>query len=127
LVSFEVAQVTGSEMDTGDFDKDDMVLDKFVEANPLFQSREVKELDTGGHIPPRCTFSFNDDDYFKEIPMFLNPYYEYSLHYNDHISERNIPRDNINLFDEFIDHLFDIQTLNPKPDVLDSINTFSIK
>jgi hypothetical protein len=69
-------------------------------SNLLFQSREVKKLDTSLHIPPRCTFSFNDDEYFKDIPMFLNPYYESSLHYDDHVPDRKIPRDHINLFDE---------------------------
>jgi hypothetical protein len=56
--------------------------------------------------------------------MFLNPYYEPSLNHDDPVPDRKIPRDHINLLDEFIDHLFDIQTLNPK---FDSIDTFSIK
>ena len=59
--------------------------------------------------------------------MFLNPYYESPLHYDDPVPERNILKYDINLFDKCIYHLFDIQTLNPKPDVLDSIDTFSIK
>jgi hypothetical protein len=54
-------------------------------ANPLFQSKEVKELDTIGYVPSRCTFYFNDDDYFKNIPMFFNPYYELSLSHDDPI------------------------------------------
>jgi hypothetical protein len=50
----------------------------------LFQSREVKEFDTSRHIPPKCTCFFNEDDYFKDIPIFLNPCYESCLHH-DHL------------------------------------------
>jgi hypothetical protein len=35
LVSFEVVKITSSEMDIGAFKKDDMVLDKVVEALEL--------------------------------------------------------------------------------------------
>jgi hypothetical protein len=83
-----------------------------------------------------CTFYFNDDDEFKGIPMFLNPLYESSLHYHDPFSDQKIPKDGINMFDECIDHIFDIQTLNPifdiqalnhKSEVLYPIDTFNVK
>jgi hypothetical protein len=56
--------------------------------------------------------------------MFLNPCYESSLHHDDPVPDRKVPRDDTNLFDEFMDHPFNVQTLNPKSD---SIDTFSIK
>jgi hypothetical protein len=92
-------------------------------ANPLFQSKEVKELDTIEHVPPRCNFYFDDSDYCRDIHMFFNPCYESSLHHDDHVPDRKVLRDDINLFDEFMDHPFKVQTLNPKSN---SINTFII-
>jgi hypothetical protein len=83
--------------DIHEFDQDLKLYKMF--ANPLFQSKEVKELDTIGHVPPRCTFSFDDDNYFKNIPMFFNPYYESSLNHDDLVPDRQIPRDHINLCD----------------------------
>jgi hypothetical protein len=56
--------------------------------------------------------------------MFFNPYYESYLNFDDPLFDRKIPRDHINLFDEFIDHLFETQILNPKSD---SIDTFILK
>jgi hypothetical protein len=94
-----------------------------IVANPLFQSREVREFDTSRHIPPKFTFSFNEDDYFKDIPMLLNPCYESSLHHDNHVPDRKVPRGDTNWFDEFIDHPFKVQTLNPKSN---SIDTFII-
>jgi hypothetical protein len=55
--------------------------------------------------------------------MFLNPCYESSLHHDDHVPDRKVPRNDTNLFDEFMDHPFNVQTLYPKSD---SIDTFSI-
>jgi hypothetical protein len=46
------------------------------------------------------------------------------LNHDDLVPDRKIPRDHINLCDEFIDQLFDTQTLNIKSDPID---TFSIK
>jgi hypothetical protein len=92
----------------------------------LFQLEEFNHLDIDTPLD-MCTLSFDNDDEFKGIPMFLNPLYESSLHYDDPISDRKIPKDDINMFDECIDHIFDIQTLNPKPEVLDPIDTFNVR
>ena len=97
--------------DIHELDRDLKLYD--ITVHPLFQWREVREFDTSRHIPPRCTFSFNDDDYFKDILMFLNPLYESSLNHDEPVPNRKIHRDQINLFDEFIDHLLDTKTLNP--------------
>jgi hypothetical protein len=93
----------------------------------LFQLKEVKELDICMHTPlDMCTFSFNNDDEFKGIPMFLNPLYS-SLHYDDPISDRKIATDGIMMFDESIDPIFDIQTLNLKPEIFNPIDAFSVR
>ena len=82
------------------------------------------------------TFSFNDEDEFKGIPMFLKTLYESSLHYHDPFSDKKIPKDGIKIFDECIDHIFGIQTLNiifyiqalnHKYEVLDPIDTFNVR
>jgi hypothetical protein len=59
--------------------------------------------------------------------MFLNPLYESSLHYDDPICDEKIPKDDINMFDECLDHIFDIQILNHKYEVLDPIDTFNVR
>jgi hypothetical protein len=92
----------------------------------LFQLEEVSHLDIDTPID-MCTLSFDNDDDFKGIPRFLNPLYESSLHYDDPIYDRKIPKDDINMFDECIDHIFDIQTLNLKPEVLDPIDAFNVR
>jgi hypothetical protein len=56
--------------------------------------------------------------------MFLNPYYESSLHHEGPVPDRKVPRDDTVLFDEFMHHPFNVQTLNLKSD---SIDTFTIK
>jgi hypothetical protein len=73
-----------------------------------------------------CIPSFNNDDEFNGIPMFLNPLYS-SLHCDDPIHNVKIARYSIKMFDESVDPIFDIQTLNLKTDVLDSIDVFSIR
>jgi hypothetical protein len=103
--------------DFHEFDRDFKLYDIIV--NPLFQLREVREFDTSKHIPPKCTCFFNEDDYFKDIPMFLNPCYESSLHHDNHVPYRKIPNDDNKLFDEFINHPFKVQTLNPKSNSID--------
>jgi hypothetical protein len=40
---------------------------------------------------------------------------------------RNIATDNIRMFDDSIDPIFDIQTLNHKPKILDPIDAFGIR
>jgi hypothetical protein len=90
----------------------------------LFQLREVKELDTSLHIPPRCTFYFNNDDEFMGIPTFLNPLYESSFHYDDFISERKIATDDMMMYDEYIDL---IETLNLKPQIFNPIDAFRVR
>ena len=90
----------------------------------MFQSKEVKELDIIEYVPPRCTFYFDDNDYCRDIPMFFNPCYESSLHHDDPVPDRKVHKDDINLFAEFMDHPFNVQTLNLKSD---SIDTFGIK
>jgi hypothetical protein len=108
--------------DINEFNQDLIKLYKIF-ANPLFQSKEVKELDTIEHVPPRCTFYFDDSDYCRDIPMFFNPCYESSLHHDDLVPDRKVHKDDTNLFVEFMDHPFKVQTLNPKSN---SINTFII-
>jgi hypothetical protein len=100
----------------------DLNLYKFF-SNPLFQSKEVKELGTIEHVPPRCTFYFDDSDYCRDIPMFVNSCYESSLYHDDLVLNRKVHGYDTNLFVEFMDHLFNVQTLNPKSN---SINTFII-
>jgi hypothetical protein len=95
-------------------------------SNPLFQLEEINHLDIDTPID-MCTLSFDNDDDFKGIPRFLNPLYESYLYYDDPIYDRKIPKDDINIFDEFIDHIFDIQTLNLKPQVLDPIDDFNVR
>jgi hypothetical protein len=56
--------------------------------------------------------------------MFFNPCYESSLQHDDPVLDRKVPRDDTYLFDEFMHHPFNVQTLNLKSD---SIDTFSIK
>jgi hypothetical protein len=46
--------------------------------------------------------------------MFLNPCYESSLRHDDLVSDRKVPRDDNNLFDEFMDHPFKVKILKPK-------------
>jgi len=58
--------------------------------------------------------------------MFLNPLY-HSLHYDDPISDRKITTYNIMVFDEPINPIFDIPTLNLKPEIFNSIDTFSVR
>jgi len=58
--------------------------------------------------------------------MFLNPLY-YSLHYDDPISGRKMETYGIRMFDESIDPIFDIQTLNLKLGIFNPINAFSIR
>jgi hypothetical protein len=55
--------------------------------------------------------------------MFFNPCYESSLHHDDPAPNRKVHRYDSNLFVEFMDHPFNVQTLNPKSN---SINTFII-
>jgi hypothetical protein len=55
--------------------------------------------------------------------MFFNPCYESSLHHDDPVPDRKVHKDDTNLFVEFMDHPFNVQTLNPKSN---SINTFII-
>jgi hypothetical protein len=100
----------------------DLNLYKIV-ANPLFQSREVKELDTIEHVPPRCTFYFNDSEYCRDIPMFFNPCYESSLHCDNPVPDRKVHKNITNLFSKFMYHPFNVQTLNTKSN---SVNTFII-
>ena len=95
-------------------------------SNPLFQLEEVKDCDTTVHTPLMCTLSFNNDDEFKGLPMFLNPLYA-SLEYDDHTLGEKIASDGIMMLDEFIITIFDIQTLNHNPEVLDPIDAFSIR
>jgi hypothetical protein len=92
-------------------------------SNHLFQSKKIKELDTSGHTPPRWIFSFNNYDYFKDILMFLNSYYKSSLHHDDHVPDRKVPRDDTNLFDKCIDHLFNVQTLYHRSSIIDTFST----
>jgi len=74
-----------------------------------------------------CTLCFDNDDDFKGIPRFLNPLYKSCLHNDDPIYNKKIPKYDINRFDDCIDHIFDIQTLNPQTEVLNSIDTCSVK
>jgi hypothetical protein len=92
-------------------------------SNPLFQSKEDKELGTIEHVPPRRNFYFDDSGYCRVIPMFFNPCYESSLHHDDPVPDRKVPKDDTNLFDKFMDHPLKVQTLNPKSN---SVNTFII-
>jgi hypothetical protein len=97
-----------------------------VISNPLFQLEQVKEFDVCMHTPlDICTFSFNDDDEFVEFPMYLNPLYS-SLHYDNPISDREIATYGITIFDESIDPIFHIQTLNLKYEIFNHIDTFNV-
>jgi hypothetical protein len=98
-----------------------------VISNPLFQLEEVKELDICMYTPlDMCTFPFNNDDEFKGIPIFLNPLYESSLHYDDPIFYRKIATNDTIMFDESIDPIPHIQTLNLKPKIFNPIDSFSV-
>ena len=55
--------------------------------------------------------------------MFFNPCYEFSLHNDDIVPDRKVPKYDTKLSVEFMDHPFKVQTLNPK---YNSINTFII-
>jgi len=125
--SFDYIDIQGysSFEDLHEVDQDLVLNNAF--SNPLFQLEEVKECDISMHTPHMCTLSFNNDDEFKGIPIFLNPLYESSLHYDDPISDMKIPKDDINMFDECIYHIFDIQTLNLKHRVLDPIDDFNVR
>ena len=61
-------------------------------ANPLFHLKEVGRIDTSRHVPPRCTFSFDDSDYCRDISMFFNPCYESSLHHDNPVPDRRVPK-----------------------------------
>jgi hypothetical protein len=78
----------------------------------LFQSKEDKELGTIEHVPPRCNFYFDNIDYCRDIPMFLNPCYESYLHHDNLVHDRKVLRGIINFFDEFMNHPFKVQILN---------------
>jgi hypothetical protein len=98
-----------------------------VISHPLFQLEEVKELDNCIHTPLHiCIFSFNNDDEFMGIPIFLNPLY-FSLHYDDPIFDRKIETNGFMMFDESINPIFDIQTLNLKPKIFNPIDAFSVR
>jgi hypothetical protein len=72
-------------------------------SNPLFQSEGVKEFNNCMHSSiDMYASSFDNDDKFKDIPMFLNHLYECSLHYDDPISDRNIATNEMKMFDESI-------------------------
>jgi hypothetical protein len=55
--------------------------------------------------------------------MFFNPCYESSFHHDDPVPDRKVHRYDSNLFVDFMDHPFKVQTLNPKSN---SIDTFII-
>jgi hypothetical protein len=96
-------------------------------SNPLFQLKEVKQLDIDMYTPlDMSTFSFNNDYDFKGVPIFLNPLYS-SLHYDDPISDRKIATYGIIMFGESIDPIFHIQTLNLKIEILNPIDAFNIR
>jgi hypothetical protein len=65
-------------------------------ANPLFQSKEDKGPDAIKQVPHVRNFYFNDSNYCRDILMFSNPCYESSLHHDDHVLERKVPRGDIN-------------------------------
>jgi hypothetical protein len=89
--------------------------------NPLFQSKEDKELSTIKHVPPWHNFYFDDSSYCRGIPMFLNPCYESSLHHADHVLDIKVYTSDIKFFDKFMDLPSNVETLNPKSN---SVNTF---
>jgi hypothetical protein len=55
--------------------------------------------------------------------MFLNPCYESSLHHDDPVLDRKVPKDDTSLFDEFMDDSFNVQTLNLIQSTLPVLNT----
>jgi hypothetical protein len=82
--------------------------------NPLFQSKENKELGTIEHVPPRRNFYFDDGNYCRGIPMFFNPCYVFYLHHGDHALDIKVYTCDIKLFNKFMDLPLKVQTLNPK-------------
>jgi hypothetical protein len=56
--------------------------------------------------------------------MFFNPFYESSFHHDDLVPDIKVHKNDTNLFVEFMDDPFNVQTLNLK---FDSIDTSSIK
>jgi hypothetical protein len=91
--------------------------------NPLFQSKEDKEIGIIEHVPSRHNFYFDDSEYCRVIPMFFNQCYESYLLHEDHVRDGKVLKDDTNLFDKFMDHPLKVQTLNPKSN---SVNTFII-
>ena len=55
--------------------------------------------------------------------MFFHPCYESSLHHDNPFPDIKVHKDDTNLFVEFMDHPFKVQTLNPKSNPINTLIT----